>query len=219
MPSAKPAARPRLVVIDAANTLYRAFFALPPLRNSSGQPTNSVYGFVTMLQKVIREEAPDHLVVVFDAPGGSFRQRLYPAYKATREAQPEDLSAQFPLAREVVDAYRIPVLQVPDVEADDVIATLVKRGRAEGYHARVITSDKDFLQLAAPDVELFDPMKDRVLDEAYAEFVEPGAYHDGDALGRRHPNLLRLRTFSKIHALAGLRVGYALGAASGEAGE
>ena len=97
--TSEPENRSRLVVIDAANTLYRAFFALPPLRNSAGQPTNSVYGFVNMLQKVIREESPDHLVVVFDAPGGTFRQRLFPAYKATREAQPEDLSAQFPLAR------------------------------------------------------------------------------------------------------------------------
>jgi DNA polymerase-1 len=154
------AAGSRLVIIDAANTLYRAFFALPPLRNSAGQPTSSVYGFVNMLQKVIRDEAPDHVVVVFDAPGGSFRQRLFPAYKATREAQPEDLSAQFPLAREVVDAYRIPVLQVPGVEADDVIATLVARAPAD-LRVTIVSTDKDLMQLVSDRVTLLDTMKDR----------------------------------------------------------
>lgn len=158
----------RLVIIDAANTLYRAFFGLPPLRNSAGRPTGSVYGFVTMLQKVIREESPDHLVVVFDAPGGSFRERIFPAYKATREAQPEDLTEQIPLAHEVARAYRIPVLQVPGVEADDVIATLVAKSPAD-LPVTIVSTDKDLMQLVSDRVRLLDGMKDRRLGPAEVE--------------------------------------------------
>src|SRR5690606_15684767 len=113
-----PASRPHLVVVDAANCLYRAFFAIPPLRTSDGTPTNAVYGFVNMLNKALREEQPDHVVVVFDAPGGApFRAAIYPEYKAHRDAQPEDLSAQLPAVREVIEAYRLPVLEVPGYEA------------------------------------------------------------------------------------------------------
>lgn len=171
MPSAKAAATgagSRLVIIDAANTLYRAFFALPPLRNATGQPTGSVFGFVTMLQKVLREESPDHVVIVLDAPGGSFRERLYPGYKATREAQPEDLSSQIPLALEAARAYRIPVLQVPGVEADDVIATLVAR-TPETLPITIVSTDKDLMQLVSDRVTLLDGMKDRRYGPAEVE--------------------------------------------------
>ena len=85
---------PRVVIIDGTNSLYRAFFAIPKLRAADGTPTNAAYGFVTMLGKVIREEAPDYLLVVFDARGKNFRHDLFAGYKATRDAQPEDLSAQ-----------------------------------------------------------------------------------------------------------------------------
>lgn len=156
------------MIVDAANTVYRAFFALPPLRNSAGQPTHSVYGFVTMLQKVMREEAPDRIVVVLDAPGGSFRNRLYPAYKATREAQPEDLSRQLPLVREVVEAYRIALLQVPGVEADDVIATLVA-GSSPDEDVTIVSTDKDLMQLVSDRVTLLDTMKDRRFGPAEVE--------------------------------------------------
>ena len=158
----------RLVVIDAANCLYRAFFALPPLRNSSGLPTNAVLGFVNMLNKVIREEAPDYLVVVFDAPGKSFRHRLYPAYKATRDAQPEDLTTQFPVVREIIDAYGIPVLQVEGVEADDVIATLVDEAPGD-LEVEIVSTDKDLMQLVSERVVLLDTMKDRRYDPGLVE--------------------------------------------------
>lgn len=96
--SASESSAPRLVVVDAANCLYRAFFAIPPLRASDGTPTNAVLGFVNMLIKALREERPDHVVVVFDAPGGAASRRtLFADYKAHRDAQPEDLSAQIPL--------------------------------------------------------------------------------------------------------------------------
>ncbi len=121
-----------------------------------------------MLQKVLREEAPDHVVVVFDAPGGSFRQRLFPGYKASREAQPEDLSAQLPIAREVAEAYRIPVLQVPGVEADDVIATLVAKAPAE-LAVTIVSTDKDLMQLVSDRVTLLDTMKNRRFGPAEVE--------------------------------------------------
>ncbi len=167
-PAVPAGAGSRLVIIDAANSLYRAFFALPPLRNSAGQPTNSVYGFVTMLQKVLREEQPDHVVVVFDAPGGSFRNRLFAEYKATREAQPEDLRAQFPVAREVVEAFRIPTLEVPGVEADDVIATLVTHAPRD-LRITIVSTDKDLMQLVSDRVTLLDTMKDRRFGPAEVE--------------------------------------------------
>lgn len=149
------------MIIDAANCLYRAFFAIPPLRTALGVPTNAAYGFVNMVNKVLREEGPDHVVVVFDAPGGApFREQIYPAYKAHRDAQPEDLSAQQPAVRELVEAYRLPVLEVPGVEADDVIATLVRR-LPEGWRATILSTDKDLMQLVDDRVQLLDTMKDR----------------------------------------------------------
>ena len=117
----------RLVLVDAANCIYRAFFALPPLRTTDGFPTGALHGFGQMLFKVMREERPDVMAVVFDAPGGrASGASVYAEYKATRDAQPEDLTVQFPLAREIVVAAGIPLLEVPGVEADDAIATLVR---------------------------------------------------------------------------------------------
>jgi DNA polymerase-1 len=157
------------VIVDAANCLYRAFFAIPPLRTSDGVPTNAAYGFVTMMNKVLRDEAPDHVVVVFDAPGGvPFREAIYPAYKAHRDAQPEDLSTQMPLVRELVDAYRLPVLEVAGVEADDVIATLVA-SLPDDAAATIVSTDKDLMQLVSGRVELVDTMKDRRYGPAEVE--------------------------------------------------
>jgi len=163
-----PSAAGRLVVVDAANTIYRAFFALPPLRSPKGVPTNAALGFVTQLQKVLREESPDHVVVVMDAPGKSFRAEIYPAYKATRDKQPEDLSAQIPLVRELVAALGIPLLEVPGVEADDVIATLVAKAPPE-MPITILSTDKDLMQLVGERVELLDTMKDRRYGPAEVE--------------------------------------------------
>ncbi len=161
-PSAPPA---RILIVDGTNTLYRAFFAIPGLRAPDGTPTNAAYGFVNMLQKLLREEQPDCALVVFDARGKSFRHALYPEYKAGRDAQPEDLSAQFPLVRELLAALRIPVLEVSGYEADDVIATLVTRA-PEGAAVAVVSSDKDLMQLVSERVTLLDGMKERRLGPA-----------------------------------------------------
>ena len=130
------------------------------MRAPDGSPTNAAYGFVNMLAKVLREEAPDAAIVVFDARGKTFRHALYAEYKAGRDAQPEDLSAQFPLVRELVEAYGIPILEVPEVEADDVIATVVARA-PENAQVSIVSTDKDLMQLVSERVTLLDGMKDR----------------------------------------------------------
>jgi DNA polymerase-1 len=165
---ATPASPARLVLVDAANCVYRAFFALPPLRAPDGFPTNAVLGFTNMLRKVLREEAPDRVAVVFDAPGGTFRDALYADYKATRDAQPEDLTSQFPVVREIVEAMGLPVLEVPGVEADDVIATCVRRAPA-GTRVTILSTDKDLMQIVSDRVELLDTMKDRRYGPAEVE--------------------------------------------------
>jgi DNA polymerase-1 len=167
-------AQPRVVIVDGTNSLYRAFFALPPLRAADGTPTNAAYGFVMMLRKLIREEAPDYLVVVFDTRAKSFRNRLYADYKATRDAQPEDLSAQIPLTRELVRAHHVPILEVEGFEADDVIATLVRRA-PEDARIAIVSTDKDLMQLVGERVVLLDGIKDRRYDakEVEARFGVP----------------------------------------------
>jgi len=159
--SESSAGRPaRIVLVDGANSLYRAFFAIPPLRAADGRPTNAAYGFVNMLRKVLREEAPDRVAVVFDARGKTFRHELFPEYKATRDAQPEDLAAQIPVVRELLEALGIPLVEIAGYEADDVIATLVDAAPPEARVA-VVSSDKDLMQLVSERVSLVDGMRDR----------------------------------------------------------
>jgi len=157
-----------LVVIDGANAIYRAFFAIPSLRAPDGLPTNAAYGFASMLNKVIREESPDFVAVAFDPRGGSFRKRIFGDYKAGRDAQPEDLSAQIPVVRELIEAFRIPLLEVPDFEADDVIAALVKRA-PEDVRVTIISTDKDLMQLVSDRVHLLDGVGDRRYGPAEVE--------------------------------------------------
>lgn len=160
--------KPRLVVIDGANTLYRAFFAIPGLRAPDGTPTNAAYGFATMLAKVLREEGPTHVAVAVDPRGGSFRKRVYPEYKAGRDKQPEDLSAQLPLVEALCAAFGVPRLEVEDFEADDVIATLVELA-PPGAEVCIVSTDKDLMQLVGDGVEMLDTQKGRRID---AEAVE-----------------------------------------------
>ncbi len=150
----------KILLIDAANALYRAFFALPPLRNAAGEPTGAVLGIANMLRKAIREEKPDGVAVVMDPPGGSFRKRLFKGYKANRDAQPEDLSVQIPMMRELIAAWNLPILQVTDFEADDVIATLVEQAAGE-FEVVIVSTDKDLMQLVTDKVVLLDTVKDR----------------------------------------------------------
>jgi DNA polymerase-1 len=160
---------PRLYLVDGSSYIYRAFFALPPLSSPSGLPTNAVYGFTTMLLKLLSEAKPQYMAVVFDAPGTTFRDEMFDAYKANRVAMPDDLTSQVPFIHEVVRAFRLHTLIVPSVEADDVIATLVTRLTADGIGCVVVTADKDLMQLVGPEVRLWDTMRDRWVDAAAVE--------------------------------------------------
>jgi DNA polymerase-1 len=158
-----------LYLVDGTSQLFRAFFALPPLTNAEGLPTNAIYGFTTMLRKLIHDEQPEHLAVAFDLPGGTFRHDRYAEYKANRPPAPEDLNRQAPYAREVCHAFRIPVLELAGYEADDLIATYARLARAEGYDVVVVSSDKDLLQLVGERVTVLNPVKNTVLDSSETE--------------------------------------------------
>ena len=149
----------RLFLIDGTAFAYRAFFAIRGLTNSKGRPTNAVYGFARVLLKILREHQPSHIAMVFDAPGKTFRDDLYPEYKATREATPDDLVSQFPLIDDLVEAFNIRTLRIRGVEADDVIGTLARQGDALGMETVVVTGDKDALQLVTERVKVYDPNK------------------------------------------------------------
>ncbi|APG24310.1 DNA polymerase I [Syntrophotalea acetylenica] len=154
--------RQRIYLIDGSSYIYRAYYAIRQLSNSRGMATNAVFGFTNMLLKVVREERPDHLAVVFDAKGPSFRKDIYPQYKANRSAMPEDLQSQIPLIKQVVRAFKMPALELAGYEADDIIATLARRFAERGMEVTVVTGDKDLMQIVNEQVRLLDTMKDQV---------------------------------------------------------
>ena len=156
----------KLILVDGSSYLYRAFHALPPLTNSKGEPTGAVLGVLNMLNKMIKEEAPHRIAVVFDAPGRTFRDDLFDQYKAHRAPMPDDLRSQIQPLLDVVTAMGLPLLRVPGVEADDVIGTLAIQGAAAGHEVLISTGDKDMAQLVGPQVELINTMSNTRLDRA-----------------------------------------------------
>jgi DNA polymerase-1 len=140
---------------------YRAYFAFiaRPLVNSKGVNTSAIYGFVTALMRILDEEQPDHVAVVFDTPEPTFRHKRYPAYKATREKMPEDMASQLDKLKEVVRAFNVPLLEVPGFEADDVMGTLARRAEREKVMTYLVTADKDFMQLISPLILMYKPGK------------------------------------------------------------
>jgi DNA polymerase-1 len=159
----------KLLLVDASSSIFRAFFAIPALANSAGVPTNATLGFTTMLQKLLRESAPDCVAVVWDAPGRTRRKELYSGYKAKRDSTPEDLRAQFEWIRRIVDAYRLATVEYAGEEADDVIATLARAGERAGFEVEIASTDKDLLQLVSPTVSVVDTMRDRRFGPAEVE--------------------------------------------------
>jgi DNA polymerase-1 len=151
----------KLYVLDGNGFIYRAFYANPHLRTSAGAPTGAIYGFTAMLRRLIQRERPTHLAVAFDTGRDGWRRDLYPAYKQNRSERPEDLVVQQPAIREIVDAYRIPVLQQPRAEADDLIATLTRHAQDAGIPVVIVSSDKDLMQLVGSNVTMLDTMKDK----------------------------------------------------------
>ena len=157
---------PELYLIDGSAYIYRAYHAIRPLSTSRGLPTHAVFGFLSILRRLLRERSPEYLAVAFDTRGPVFRHRLYDRYKANRPPMPEDLAVQIPYIRESVAAHRILVLEHDDQEADDLIASVTARMTGQGRRVVVVSGDKDLLQLVSADVTLWDPMNDRVMDEA-----------------------------------------------------
>jgi DNA polymerase-1 len=155
-----------LYLIDGSSFLYRAFHALPPLTNAAGEPTGALFGVVNMLRKVMKEDRPEHLAFVFDAPGKTFRDDLFAEYKANRPPMPEDLRVQIDPLLKIVEAIGVPILREPGVEADDVIGTLARQGKAAGMDVVISTSDKDLTQLVEPGIVWLNTMTGERLDRA-----------------------------------------------------
>lgn len=150
-----------LVLVDGSGFLFRAFHALPPLTRPDGTPVNAVLGFTNMLAKFLKEQTGSHLGVVFDAGRETFRNRIYPAYKAHRPPPPPELVPQFALVREATRAFAVPAIELADWEADDLIAAYTAAARREGGKVTIVSSDKDLMQLVASDVVMLDPIKQR----------------------------------------------------------
>lgn len=157
---ATPGGAAPLLLVDGSSYLFRAYYALPDLSNSSGFPTGAVRGVIAMLRKLARDYAGSPIAVVFDAPGKTFRDDLYPEYKANREAMPDELRQQIEPIHRIIRAMGLPLLMVSGVEADDVIGTLAAEATREQRDTVISTSDKDMAQLVSPHVTLFDSMKD-----------------------------------------------------------
>ena len=196
---ATPAATPRLLLLDGHSLAYRAFFALP-LENFStttGQPTNAVYGFTSMLINVLRDEQPTHIAVAFDVSRATFRSEEYAEYKANRSASPSEFKGQVELIKEVLTALRVPMVELEGYEADDVIGTLTTQAYAAGYEVLICSGDRDAMQLVSDRVTLLYPRKGvsdlvRMTPEAVRDKygVEPGEYPELAALvGESSDNL------------------------------
>lgn len=158
--------KPPLILVDGSSYLFRAFHALPPLTNSKGQPTGAVYGVINMLNKLVADYKPEHIAVIFDAKGKTFRNDLYKEYKANRPPMPDDLRSQIEPLHELVEALGFPLIVVPEVEADDVIGTYARQATQQNIDTLISTGDKDIAQLVNPHITLINTMSNVVLDEA-----------------------------------------------------
>lgn len=154
----------KLVLIDISSYFYRAFFAIPHLSTSAGFPTNALYGVTTMLQKLMKEQTPSHMAAILDCPEPTFRHEVYHEYKATRPDMPDNLSAQIPYMKEVIQAFNISAIEKPGYEADDIIGTLAKQAEKQGIEVIIVSGDKDMYQLLSPRIILLDTMKNMVSD-------------------------------------------------------
>ncbi|ASA20335.1 DNA polymerase I [Paenibacillus donghaensis] len=163
----------KLILIDGNNIIYRAFFAMPPLTNTAGQQTNAVYGFTTMLLRLIEEHKPTHMIVAFDAGKVTFRHEGYQEYKGGREKTPPELSEQFPMLKELLQALGVPQFEIASYEADDIIGTISRQADEAGRQVMIVSGDKDMLQLASEhttvalirkgvsEIELYGPQQIR----------------------------------------------------------
>ena len=163
---------PRLFLIDGSNQMYRAYHALPAMTTASGKVTHAVYGFVTMLTKLIADHQPEFLAATFDLAGPTFRRELAADYKATRRPMPPDLIDQVPLVHDACRALGVPILATDRYEADDVMGTLAKQATAKGFEVALVTGDKDFFQLVGGPIQVFNPR-------------EPGTWFDAEGVKQK----------------------------------
>jgi len=153
-----------LILVDGSSYLFRAFHAMPPLTNSKGNPTGAVYGVINMMKKLISDYNPTHMAMIFDAKGKTFRNDLYSEYKANRPPMPDELRQQIAPLHALIKAMGIPLIVIPDVEADDVIGTLAVQAAAENQSVLISTGDKDLAQLVTPSIHLINTMNKVLLD-------------------------------------------------------
>jgi DNA polymerase-1 len=153
-------------LVDGSGYIFRAFHALPPLTRSDGTPVNAVLGFCNMLLKLIEDADAEYIAVIFDAGRKTFRNEIYPEYKAHRPEAPPELVPQFALIREATRAFNVPALEIQGYEADDLIATYATQAAAQGHDVTIVSSDKDLMQLVGDRISLFDPMKNRKIGGA-----------------------------------------------------
>ncbi len=158
-----------LYLVDGSGYIFRAFHALPPMTRADGTPVNAVYGFCNMLQKLLIDLNARRVAVIFDAARKTFRNDIYPDYKAHRPPTPDELIPQFPLIRQATRAFGVPALEVLTYEADDLIATYARLAAEAGQKVRIVSADKDLMQLIRPLVELYDPMKALAITETEVE--------------------------------------------------
>ncbi len=157
----------RLFLIDGNSFCYRAFYAIRTLSNSKGQPTNAIYGFMTMLNKIIKDNSPDMLAVAFDMKAPTFRHKKFEEYKIHRKPMPDELVSQMPYIKRLVSAYNIPIYQMEGYEADDVLATIAKKAEKEDVETFIATGDKDALQLVNNHIKVYNTNKDGLIYDAH----------------------------------------------------
>ncbi|MGD2035916.1 MAG: 5'-3' exonuclease H3TH domain-containing protein, partial [Bacteroidales bacterium] len=151
----------KLFLLDAYALIFRAYYAFinRPIKNSKGLNTSAIFGFVNTLDEVIRKEQPGYIAVAFDPPSPTFRHDLYDAYKANREATPPDIKLSVPYIKKILEAYHIPVLEYDGYEADDVIGTISKKAKKEGFEVYMMTPDKDYAQLVEEGIFMYKPRR------------------------------------------------------------
>ncbi|MEC7489306.1 MAG: DNA polymerase [Pseudomonadota bacterium] len=177
--------RDHVYLVDGSAYIFRAFHALPPMTRSDGTPVNAVYGFTTMVTKLVEDSDAEFLAVIFDTARKTFRSDIYPEYKANRPPPPDELIPQFDLIRDATRAYNLPCLEMEGFEADDLIATYARLAVEQGFDVTIVSSDKDLMQLVGPRVRMMDPMKNRFIgpEEVVEKFgVEPAKVIEVQAL-------------------------------------
>ena len=153
-----------IYLIDGTAYIHRAYHAIRGLTNSTGLPTNAIFGFTRMLIKLMEDRSPEYIGMFFDVKGPTFRHAMYKEYKANRPSMPEDMAVQIPYIKEITAAFNLPIIEMQGYEADDLIGTLARKAERDGFDVVMVTGDKDFMQLVTDKAAIWDPMKENTID-------------------------------------------------------